>query len=358
MFECHINVEVCNSIRAIKYVIKYVNKGSDMAAFALKNPNNEVDVYQAARYVSCSEACWRLFGFSIHDRFPAVITLQVHLENMQNVLFTEDNACEQADAPPKTTLTAFFDLCSKYRANIDNKFSDADTKFVQNLLYVNVPEYFVLQQKSKCWVPRVKGKEVYTDDGQLTTFKQSTAIGRVYTVNPKQMECFFLRLLLHRRPGSTSFEDLRTVNNETLPSYREACRSLGFLEDDAHWGTAMQEAAVYATASALRTLFALILTSCHPSYPMQLWEAHKLSMTDDILYRSRRNAQRPDLAISSEMLNETLVCLEDLVHQMSGKKLSDFHLPSPNRQGDLYLYIRIKKYLHTFKIRYFSRKLA
>lgn len=82
-----------------------------MAAFGLnglKNPNNEVDVYQAAGYVSCSEACWRLFGFGIYDRFPAVVTLQVHLENMQNVLFTEDNACEQAGAPPKTTLTAFF----------------------------------------------------------------------------------------------------------------------------------------------------------------------------------------------------------------------------------------------------------
>jgi hypothetical protein len=118
----------------------------------------------------------------------------------------------------------------------------------------------------------VKGKDVYKDDGEPTTFKQSTAIGRVYTANPKQMECFFLRLLLRRRPGCACFEDLRTVNSETLPGYREACSSFGFLEDDAHWGTAMQEAAVYATASALRTLFAVILTSCHPPDSMQLWK--------------------------------------------------------------------------------------
>ena len=108
MFKCHINVEVCNSIKAIKYVIKYVNKGNDMAIFALQrnNPNDEIDVYQAARYVSCSEACWRLFEFSIHDRYLTVMNLQIHLPNGQRVLFTEENAATLAKDPPKTTLTA------------------------------------------------------------------------------------------------------------------------------------------------------------------------------------------------------------------------------------------------------------
>lgn len=36
-FNAHINVEMCNSVESIKYICKYVNKGSDQATFALRN---------------------------------------------------------------------------------------------------------------------------------------------------------------------------------------------------------------------------------------------------------------------------------------------------------------------------------
>ena len=48
-FDVHINVEVCSGVRLIKYVLKYVNKGSDMAIYGLveerlpKNPNDEIE---------------------------------------------------------------------------------------------------------------------------------------------------------------------------------------------------------------------------------------------------------------------------------------------------------------------------
>ncbi len=35
-FKAHINVESCNSIKSIKYITKYVNKGSDMAVFGVE----------------------------------------------------------------------------------------------------------------------------------------------------------------------------------------------------------------------------------------------------------------------------------------------------------------------------------
>lgn len=34
-FKTHCNVEYCNSIKSIKYVSKYVTKGSDMAVFGI-----------------------------------------------------------------------------------------------------------------------------------------------------------------------------------------------------------------------------------------------------------------------------------------------------------------------------------
>jgi len=45
----------------------------------------------------------------IHDRFPPIQQLAVHLENGQQVHFTEDTARDLASGePPKTTLTEFF----------------------------------------------------------------------------------------------------------------------------------------------------------------------------------------------------------------------------------------------------------
>ena len=69
-FNAHINVEFCNSVKCIKYICKYVNKGSDQAVFALQNKNDEVSRYEAGRYISSSEAAWRIFCFPIHERYP------------------------------------------------------------------------------------------------------------------------------------------------------------------------------------------------------------------------------------------------------------------------------------------------
>ena len=38
-YNCHINVEVCSSIQGVKYLYKYVYKGSDCASFAVGNKN-------------------------------------------------------------------------------------------------------------------------------------------------------------------------------------------------------------------------------------------------------------------------------------------------------------------------------
>ncbi|XP_041633181.1 uncharacterized protein [Drosophila kikkawai] len=105
-FSTHCNVEYCNSIKSIKYVCKYVNKGSDMAVFGIADPNanDEVTKFQLGRYVSCNEAIWRLFSLPIHERYPTVVHLSVHLENGQRVYFTDTNAAQRAERPPATTI--------------------------------------------------------------------------------------------------------------------------------------------------------------------------------------------------------------------------------------------------------------
>ena len=59
---CHCNVELCMSIRSIKYVLKYVHKGCDQAMYQLQaNQQGEVDEisdFQSARYISSNKAAW------------------------------------------------------------------------------------------------------------------------------------------------------------------------------------------------------------------------------------------------------------------------------------------------------------
>ena len=42
-------------------------------------PRDEIQEYEDMRYVGSVEACWHILGFEIHDRFPSVLALRVHL---------------------------------------------------------------------------------------------------------------------------------------------------------------------------------------------------------------------------------------------------------------------------------------
>jgi hypothetical protein len=56
MFDAHINVESCQSVKSIRYIYKYINKGSDHGIVSVKDSKNEIKLYQTGRYVSASEA--------------------------------------------------------------------------------------------------------------------------------------------------------------------------------------------------------------------------------------------------------------------------------------------------------------
>jgi len=71
-YDCHINVEICSSITAIKYLFKYVYKGHDRATVEVRN-NDEIGLYLDARYISASEASWRIFHYHLHNEKPDVI---------------------------------------------------------------------------------------------------------------------------------------------------------------------------------------------------------------------------------------------------------------------------------------------
>jgi len=101
-YDAHINVEVCNNIRVVKYLFKYVYKGHDHATVEISCQSdnatkrnvveaNEIKKYLNCHYVFASETAWRIFKFDMHERFPVVELLQYHLPNQQMVMFDDDD---------------------------------------------------------------------------------------------------------------------------------------------------------------------------------------------------------------------------------------------------------------------------
>jgi hypothetical protein len=106
-YNAHINVEVCGSIYAVKYLHKYVHKGGDRAEVeyvpnateALDghgartsglpsgvHDDDEVHQYQEGRYFSTSEAVWRAFSFPLQ---PGVVLSCPSLWQNMNVFRVE-----------------------------------------------------------------------------------------------------------------------------------------------------------------------------------------------------------------------------------------------------------------------------
>lgn len=204
-YDCHINVELCSSVKAVKYLYKYVYKGPDRAMVAIDDPNqlDEPRLYLDARYIGPAEACWKILGFKLHDGSPSVIRLQLHLPREHSVIFDPDaNLAEIVNDPrlQRTTLTEYF--------TANEMFEEA-----RELPYYKFPLNFTWNAKIRKWTHRVR---------------DSKCIGRVYFCGPKAGERYYLRLLLHHRVGATSFENLRTVNNITYDTFRVSgtCRHL------------------------------------------------------------------------------------------------------------------------------------
>ena len=115
-FDCHINVEICSTIKAVKYLYNYVYKRHDKISVSVV-PDGEMQVidkikrYQSGRWISPPEAAWRILSFDLYDMQPAIMPLQVHLPNKQSVSFKySENLAHvvQSEARLKTIVIEFF----------------------------------------------------------------------------------------------------------------------------------------------------------------------------------------------------------------------------------------------------------
>ncbi|GFU70859.1 ATP-dependent DNA helicase [Trichonephila clavipes] len=192
---------------------------------------------------------------SIHERHPTVIHLAVHLENGQRVYFTADNVRARALVPPATTLTAFYSL----------RQDDLLLKLCFILKYRNSTRG-MHRLKSFNVANKVKAVEGHTK------FIFQLCIGSSVHCSSEQYRMILSKIaLLINVRGPISFQDLRTVNGQLCATYRQACQELNLLENDEHWDTALADASNTARPQQIRTLFAIILTTCFPSNPKKIF---------------------------------------------------------------------------------------
>jgi len=117
---------------------------------------------------------------------------------------------------------------------------------------------------------------------QYPGVKKSNVLGRVYTVHPSNVECYYLRILLHHVRGPTSFLYLKIVDDVIHLTFQRACQALGLLQDESHWNSTLEEAALFQSVSNLRELFVTMIAFCHITNLTELWENHKNNMSLDI----------------------------------------------------------------------------
>jgi hypothetical protein len=303
-YNAHINVEVCATVKSIKYLFKYVYKGHDCAKLRLVRPIqqdvstaktlewDEIKTYLDARYVSAPEASWRLFEFPLHDKSHSIIRLAVHLPNLQPVYFSEgneQNALQRA-ATKDTTLTAWFQLNRQ----------DPDAR---QYLYHDIPQHFVFDRYGQ-WKRRQQGDKI---------------IGRMYSVSPNDVERYHLRILLLNTPGARSYDDLKIVDNEVCPTFTNAAKRRGLLHDDTEYVKCMDEAATFQMPQQLRMLFCMILIHCNPTDPIDLWNSFKAHMAEDFL-----NSTDADTAEAM-----AFHAIESKMNEQ-GRSCTDFGIPKPS----------------------------
>ncbi|XP_074326976.1 uncharacterized protein LOC141664918 [Apium graveolens] len=259
---------------------------------------DEINAYFDGRYLCGAESAYRIFGFPIHHRSISVERLQFHLPCDKNCTFRANEALGKVAAREK------------------NKFSKLEAFFYLNSIDVNarkytydeIPQFYVWNDGERKWTMRKRGFQ----------------IGRLCYVHHSTGEPWFLRLLLTKVRGATSFESLRTVKGVCYSIFRDACKEYGLLDDDKEWHEVLTQASAGGLPPQVRQLFVHIIVNCKVTDLKTLWSTHWKSMVDDILLRRRQSC------------SNTLFTLNDMQLQFYalgvGKSLKKFdQLPQPPR---------------------------
>ncbi|OMO85808.1 DNA helicase PIF1, ATP-dependent [Corchorus olitorius] len=256
-YMAHINVEVCTHSRVMKQ--------------EMDETVDEVKTYLDGRYLCAYEAAWRIFGFPINHKQPAVVRLPIHLQGEQNIYFHDGEDLQavlnRLDVE-KTMFTEWMAANDKYEA-------------ARSYLYADFPTGWVWNGKNKDWTPRQRGE----------------TIGRIIHVHYAAGEVYYLRLLLN--------------------------------VDDNEWQEALDQTSQWATADYLRELFVYFMMHSRVVNPALLFEKNWRLMSDDIERRFSQAIGMPNYVMDeTDLRNYVLLALDEMLSR-DCSSLAEKNLPQP-----------------------------
>ncbi|GBM59840.1 hypothetical protein AVEN_158081-1 [Araneus ventricosus] len=128
-------------------------------------------------------------------------------------------------------------------------------------------------------------------------------------------ERYYLQMLLLRKSGDISCDDILTVNGLSCITFQQACQEYGLLRGDQQWHDALNEAAQFQSPSQLRMLFAMICGFGEVEDVPDLWVQNQVSLCEDFVHRySEQSGPHYALADIEELLTSYNLNLQKL-HQ-------------------------------------------
>lgn len=193
----HVNLESCATLSSVKYLFGYNFKGEDMITVEERYENDEIKKFEVQRYVSATNAFWRLAEFDMVTCDPSVYQLPVHLPKEQTVIYkpTEADLQTATERHERTMLTAYFEK---------NAEENDEGELARSLLYETFGSKFTWDSATKFWKRRQRGR----------------SIARMVTIHPTCGDKFYLHLILKHRRGAKSFDDLKTVDGILHETYK------------------------------------------------------------------------------------------------------------------------------------------
>jgi hypothetical protein len=276
---------------------------------------DEINDYWKARHLSAGEAAWRILGYHIASKTPAVSALAIYLpDDGRSSMYSSSRA------------TSSLSSLDRYFLRPVGVFTHNDVEInFDNLTYSSYYEIFRLDKYNSRHEGRLGYFRELSHPKNPNPFhviqrnNHNRHITRIHPILPSKGEAFYLRtILLHKQ--ARSYDQLRTVDGQLCSSFQEAAIQMGLFADDNEVSIAFQEAVTaLKTPAQLRVLFVhLLVNDCIPT-PMEIWDLFSANMSLD--HRLRLNHE---LMGTDHTLRDLSMLLEEY-----GKTLDGYGLPSP-----------------------------